>query len=243
MKLNIATYNIQHCRDYVRSKGAESEIIDIDKVASTVKGFGADICGLNEVYNKEMLDGGADQAKAIAESLGYYSYFARAIDYRGFEYGNALVSRFPITSTRKVPLVVPQNMRKKERYEDRVLLVAELDVNGEPFTVMVCHFGLSDEEQTLAADTVLAEVKKIKTPLVFMGDLNVRPESEIISRLRSSLCDVSHFCGTEPPTFDSLNPDRKIDYIFANNSVKIISTDVPRVVCSDHLPVTAKIEI
>ena len=243
MELNIATYNIQHCRDYVRSMGAESEIIDIDKVAATVKGLGIDICALNEVYNKEMLEGGANQAKAIGTALGFNSYFAKAIEYKGFEYGNALLSRFPIVSAKRIPLVLPDGMRKKERYEDRVLLVAELDVSGKPLTVMACHFGLSDEEREFATDIVLDEVKKIKTPLIFMGDLNAQPDFDVISKLRGALCDVSKLTDCEEPTFDSLNPYMKIDYIFTGGDIKVLGADIPRVVCSDHLPVKAKIEI
>ena len=243
MKLNIATYNIQHCRDYVLTKQSETEIIDIEKVAETIKGLGVDICGLNEVYNKEMLEGGADQAKAIAESLGFYSCFAKAIDYKGFEYGNALITRFPITSVKTFPIVVPDVEKRKERYEDRVLLVATLDVDGKDLTVMVCHFGLSDEEREIATQTVLAEVEKIDSPLVFMGDLNARPEFEVIARLRGALCDVSKLMNCEKPTHDSIAPYTKIDYIFTGNGVGVIETDVPGVICSDHLPVTAKIEI
>ena len=243
MKLNIATYNIQHCRDYVLTKQSESEIIDVEKFAETIKGLGADICGLNEVYNKEMLEGGTNQAKVIAESLGFHYCFAKAIDYKGFEYGNALVSRFPIISMKTFPIILPENMKKKERYENRILLVAKLDVNGTILTVMVCHFGLSQEEKDLATDIVLREIKNTDAPLVFMGDLNSRPETEVIARLRAKLCDITYLLDCEKPTHDSVAPYTKIDYIFTDESIGIIEADTPSVICSDHLPVTAKIEI
>jgi endonuclease/exonuclease/phosphatase family metal-dependent hydrolase len=76
-----------------------------------------------------------------------------------------------------------------------------------------------------------------------MGDLNAQPDFDVISRLRGALCDVSKLTDCEKPTFDSLNPYMKIDYIFTGGDIKVLGSDIVRVVCSDHLPVTAKIEI
>ena len=243
MIFNIATYNIQHCKSYVHFKETGEEILSPERVSEVIRELGADICALNEVYNQKMLDGGSDQAEKIADGLGYYHFFAKAIDYKGFEYGNALVSKFPIKAVKTVPIIVPENERKKPHYENRVLLVAELDIEGKPFTVAVCHFGLSDEEKELAVSTVLSELGDIKTPLIFMGDLNLSPDTELISKLQSELCDLSKQFGKEDPTFDSLAPYTKIDYIFAKGSLKAIDCEVVYAVFSDHLPVRATIEI
>ncbi len=244
MKIKIGTYNIQHCRDHLHFRKTNEELIDPKRVAETVKLFGAEVCALNEVYNQEMLgEGFCNQAKEIAAELGFYYYFAKAIDYKGYEYGNALISRFPITSAYAVPLVVAPEARKKERYEDRVLLIATLDINGTPFTAAVCHFGLSREEQELATSTVLSELANVKTPLVFMGDLNLTPDSDLIAALGERLFDTAKLSDKALLTFPSHAPNIKIDYIFTNSFCKAVSVDVPDAVYADHLPVTAEIEL
>ena len=245
MKLKVGTYNIQHCRDHLCYKKTNEEVIDPKRVSAVIKQMGVDICALNEVYNQEMLEGEGfcNQAKEIAAELGFYYYFAKAIDYKGYEYGNALLSRFPITSAYTVPLVLPPEERKKERYEDRVLLVATLDINGLSFIAAVCHFGLSREEQELATKTVLAKLTDAKTPLVFMGDLNLTPENDLIANLGAKLFDTASLSDKALFTFPSDAAKRKIDYIFTNELCKAISADVPDIVFSDHLPVVAEISI
>ncbi|MBE6546453.1 MAG: hypothetical protein E7668_03295 [Ruminococcaceae bacterium] len=54
--------------------------------------------------------------------------------------GNAIVSRYPIVGWRTigVPAI-------GEDAEDRVILVAEIDVEGTILTVMNSHFGLTNE--------------------------------------------------------------------------------------------------
>lgn len=243
MKIKIASYNIQHCRDHIYFKENGTERLVLPEMANVIKAMKADVCALNEVYNQEMLEGGINQAKEIGKELGFYHAFAKAIDYKGYEYGNALVSRFPIVSTKLVPLVLSEEKKKKPRYENRVLLIAELDVNGSPLTVFVCHFGLSPEEAELATETVLVEAEKIKTPLVFMGDLNLTPDSELIKKISACLFDAAQLSDADNFTFSSDAPFEKIDYIFTNGHCKATSFEVPNLVCSDHLPVRADIEI
>jgi len=244
MNIKVGTYNIQHCRDHLYFKETGTERILPSRVAAAVKTMDLDVCALNEVYNQEMLgDGYLNQAKEIARELGFNWYFAKAIDYKGYEYGNALLSRYPIISARRVPIVVPKEKMKKPRYENRVLLIAELDVNGTPLTVAVCHFGLSEEEAELATETVLREAEGIKTPLVFMGDLNLTPDSPLIAKLGEKLFDTAKLSEKENLTFPSDAPKIKIDYVFTNERCRAKSFCVPNVVYSDHLPATAEIEI
>ena len=57
--------------------------------------------------------------------------FAKAIHIPGGEYGNALVSRYPIRSVRALPIVTtPEERDTEEKYEDRVLLIAEIELAG-----------------------------------------------------------------------------------------------------------------
>ena len=244
MKLKIGNYNIQHCRDHLHFLAAGEERILPSRVAEVITELGLDVCGLNEVYNQEMLegDGYINQAKSVAEALGYHYYFAKAIDYKGYEYGNALVSKYPIVSARTVRMSLPEELRKKPRYEDRAILIAELDVEGSPLTVAVSHFGLTPEEHGFNVETVLSELSGVKNPLVFMGDLNMKPENPLIGKLSSVLTDAAELTPGDNFTFSSDNPYMKIDYIFTGGGARALSFDVPKKVFADHLPVTAELE-
>ena len=243
MKIKIGTYNIQHCLDHLHFLRDGAQIISTKPVADVIRKLGLDVCGLNEVYNQEMLEGEnhCNQAKEIAAELGYYYHFAKAIDYRGYEYGNALVSRFPIVSARSVPLVLPEKERLKPRYENRVILIAELDVNGAILTVIVSHFGLSEEEKEFATRTLLSELRNIETPIIFMGDLNLTPETAQICRIREALFDTSLLSDPNQYTFSSSDPHIKIDYIFVNEQITPLSSGVSSLIYSDHLPVFCEI--
>ena len=243
MNIKIGNYNIQHCRDHLHFLATGEERILPNRVAEVISELGLEVCGLNEVYNQEMLegDGYINQARAVADTLGYSFYFAKAIDYKGYEYGNALVSKYPIISAKTVPMSLPEELRQKPRYEDRAILIAELDVNGSPLTVAVSHFGLTPEEHGFNVQTAVSELSEIRTPLVFMGDLNMKPENPLIGKLSSVLTDAVSLTPGDNFTFSSDNPYMKIDYIFTRGA-NALSFAVSNKVFADHLPVTAELE-
>ena len=80
MQVQIMSYNIQHCLNFITQE------IDYDLIADTIKKCGADIIGLQEVRNEGESEEYKNQAQIIAEKLGFYYYFAEAIyKLKGFE--------------------------------------------------------------------------------------------------------------------------------------------------------------
>ena len=243
MKLRIGTYNIQHGRWHAHFHRTGEEIIALESVAEVIRTMGFDICGLNEVRRNDGTEHDIDQAKVIADQLGYHFVFAKAIDHNGYEYGNALVSKYPILSARAVPIAVPVEKRisGQTRYEDRVLLIAELDVAEKPLTVMICHFGLHPDEIQLAVDTIRTEQKKLMGAVVLMGDFNLLPTSTYYARLASFLKD-STADPALPLTFPSHDPNRKIDYLFTTEDVCVTGVSAPAITQTDHCPYIAEVE-
>lgn len=232
MNVKIMTYNIQHCNAHLRG------VIDYDLIASAIAKEDADIVGLNEVYG----DGGGEisQAKILADAVGYpYFYFAKAIELRGGRgYGNALLSKYPISRAQTIPVPDPDPRRYSDYYESRVLLKADIALpSGEALTLGVVHFGLNPDEAESAVETVLKELPCERALLI--GDLNLTPDSEILEPIRARMTDTK----TKSPTFPSDAPRIKIDHIFATPDIKIASRDTPPTIASDHLPHTANIEV
>lgn len=244
MKVQIGTYNIQHGVDRLHYLKTKEWKVDLPAVVNAIRTMELDICGLQEVYDHDSLDGGKEQAKVIGEQLGYYYAFAKGSVYRWGECGNALVSKFPILSTRLIPMQVPMEKRiEGAYYDDRVMLVAELSINGRTVTVICTHFGLHADELNLAVDSVRAVVGEIKTPMIFMGDLNFGPSEHYYGRLCEVMTDTATLMKVSDNTFPSEAPNNRIDYIFVNDQVKVLDACVPELIVTDHRPYKIVVDI
>ena len=174
MKISVGTYNILSGVDYMHRVQTKEWRLVPEKFAEAIKEMGLEICALNEV--REIPGDGEhtwnETGKAIAEQLGYNYVFGKAIDVPGGGYGNALVTRYPILNVRTVPMrIAPENRDPNgvaRWYEDRVLMIVDLDVEGKTVTVMVTHFGLNDDEHALAVKIVREEAEKISNPIIFI---------------------------------------------------------------------------
>ena len=190
-----------------------------------------DLVGLQEI----MTLGGQSQADAIREGLGYEGAFGLAHDLGGgAHFGNAVLSRWPIASTRV------HELPAGDTSEHRSLLHAEIaSPHGViPFFVThlswKLHHGVAREAQVAAiAEIIRSAAPMSGLPPVLVGDFNAEPEASEIRFLKGlqSLGGKSNYfadcfghVGAGPGfTFDpTRNPfaeatheyPRRIDYIF-----------------------------
>lgn len=229
--MKIMTFNTQHCQSYIE------KTVDYGIMARTISDLGADIVGLNEMFNGGKYD---EQTKVLAEKAGMeYYYFAKAIDDSDGPYGNGILSRYKITSVEaiKIPDPLPRECQNGY-YETRVLLKARLE-NG--LTVLITHFGLNPDEQKSAVKTVLENLTEEKC--ILMGDFNVTPENEVLKPIREKMKDAGALFENKLLSFPSDKPRIKIDYIFTSLDIEIISADIPKIIASDHLPHIAEIKL
>ncbi|MBR2489206.1 MAG: endonuclease/exonuclease/phosphatase family protein [Clostridia bacterium] len=235
MKIKLMSYNTQHCLNYITRQ------IDFDIMADTIRKCGADIIGLQEMRNESEHPEYDNQAGILAEKLGFYYYFAEAIKFSGVNpYGNAIISRYPIKNAQTVMIPDPDPKTGDRYYETRCLLKAEIDV-GDGLCVCVSHFGLNDDEQINAVDTVVKNLED-KT-CVLMGDFNVTPESTVLNPIREIMFDTAEKFDGEKLSYPSDKPEIKIDYIFTSKDIKVLGADIPAIVSSDHCPHIADIEV
>ncbi len=249
MKISVGTYNILSGVDYMHRVETKEWRLVPERFAEAIKEMGLDICALNEVRDIP----GDDEhkwnqtGKAIAEQLGYNYVFGKAIDIPGGGYGNALVTRYPILNVRTVPMrIAPENRDPNSVarwYEDRVLMIVDLDVEGKTVTVMVTHFGLNDDEHVLAVKIVRQEAEKINNPIIFMGDLNITEDTRHYAALCEFLTDSIAVAQGEVKSFPADAPDRRIDFLFTKGEIKALESRVPSIVVSDHRPFVATVEL
>ena len=236
MKIKLMSFNTQHCLNYITRK------IDFDAFAEEIRKHNADIIGLNEMRDQGTAADFQAQTKILAEKLGYYYYFAKAIDVNGTNpYGNAILSRFPIISAEKVMIPDPViKTGRKEWYETRCLLKARIDA-GSGLDVCVTHFGLNPDEQENAMKTVMKKISD--SNCVLMGDFNITPDNPLLVPVKEKMFDTAELFTENLLSCPSDIPTMKIDYIFTSHDLKVLSADIPADVVSDHRPFIAELEI
>ncbi len=249
MKIKLATYNVCHCGDYSNHKPGDPfqlKIITVDKTAEAIKTVGADIIGLNEVFNDGNREEFKEQTKRLAELAGYpYYYFAKGFDYKWCVIGNAILSKYPILNFEAIPIpTVPKEEREEKGwYEDRVLAVADVDVNGKTVKVIASHFGLIPVELERIVSKSCQIIDEANVPCVIMGDFNVQPGHEALDRILERTKSCAEEMGNEEFTFASYDPKVHIDYICVPKDADVLEYTVHKLKASDHMPISAVVDI
>lgn len=237
MALTVMSYNIHHA-----NPPSEGDRIDIDAIAKVIKENAADLVALQEVDVYTGRSGSQlHQAKALADRLDMYFYFAKALDYDGGHYGNAVLSKFPIEDSLRIFLPTLSHISA----EDRVFAGVKIKINGKDLWFGSVHLDYKSEENNLhQSQTLIQQLEHQSGLKIIAGDFNAEPHSETVRYFDQHFqrtCEAH--C---PPTIPVDQPKKAIDFIFHSKSDSL-RLEEHRVVdekyASDHLPVVAKINV
>jgi endonuclease/exonuclease/phosphatase family metal-dependent hydrolase len=197
-----------------------------------------DVIGLQEVLrpmsaDSASADTGVGQVQELAVELGYHVAYGAAFETGGMEFGNAVLSRYPVQATHV--LALPQ----LDSPYPRSLLHAELASPFGQIPFFVTHLthrfheGHVREAQVKAIAAHVKELAPLQQfPAILVGDFNATPASDEIrylSGLASLGAKSTYFCDTfalmgrgegitfshhNPYAADLREPDRRIDYVF-----------------------------
>jgi endonuclease/exonuclease/phosphatase family metal-dependent hydrolase len=210
-------------------------------VAAVLSEIDPDIVALQEVIGTGPR--GGSQIEEIGASLGMGWVMAPARQLRGHQFGNAVLSRFPIKQH------VSHDLSWKT-CEERRLQRADIEVHGHTLHVYNVHLGtaiLERRHQAQRLATIVSD-KHIGGAKLVLGDFNEWMRgltTELLSsRLKSvDLKDYLKRRNTYPGFFPILH----LDHIYYAGRVEIIGIELPRtrlaLVASDHLPLVADIRI
>jgi len=221
MRVRVMTYNIQ-------GHAAERQADHIVKVAETVASLQPDVVALQEVYCRPS----GDQAANVAHLAGLKLAFGKSCEINGGDYGNAILTRGTIESSRVHPL--------PGAGEPRSLLEARIALDGARFTLFATHlaaWGRLLRAARLEQIATLGDITaRAGSPHLVAGDFNVSPRAE---ELRALLAHghLSHCGDTREPTFPATR--QRLDYIFRDASWEVVETKVVRRGPSDHWPIVA----
>lgn len=181
-------------------------------------------------------DGGC-LVRELAEQLGAQPLRGATLLRRDSEYGNAVLSRYPVVAVHRIDLSVPP-------HEPRGALDVVIAVSGRPLRLLATHLGLRPYERRTQIRLLLAALERDRdVPTVLTGDLNEwflwgRPLRWLHRRFRPT---------PAPPTFPARRPLFALDRLWADPSemlerLAVHSSALARV-ASDHLPLVATLDV
>ena len=219
---------------------------DLNRIADVLADSGCDAAGLQEVGDPHSGSGTADHASWLAGRLGFYVAYGPNFTLAGRPYGNAILSRFPISRARNYDLSV-------EGREPRGCLRADLELpGGGALHFFDLHLGLSfGERRKQAARLLSADLLRdtaLTAPVVLCGDFNLWSPlpGPIVRILKSSLRDAAQELRHRKATWPSGRPLIRLDRTYVDSAVSLLGCGVvndPRArVASDHLPLWVDLE-
>ena len=233
--VRILTYNIHHAAGVDRK-------LDLDRIATVIGSVNPDIVALQEVDQNVARSGKVDQPAELARLTKMHVAFGDNIRFGGGKYGNAILSRFPISRFQN------HDLPNFENGEQRGVLVADIRIPSmeQPITFFATHFDHrpGDAERLASAEMINKLTKEQSGRLMLLaGDLNDTPESATLKRLGDHWTSVST---KELPTVPVRVPQRQIDFILFHPAKrwKVASVRVlPEATASDHRAVFSELKI
>lgn len=232
----VLTYNIHH------AAGADGRV-DLERIAAVIRAARADLVALQEVDRGVRRSGGEDQPQRLAELTGMHVAFAKNIALQGGEYGNAVLSRFPIERYENHALP------RLDDSEQRGALEVHVRIGGRPVVFVATHLDhcANDRERRASLATLreLVERNADRTVIV-AGDFNARPDSAVLSDATAFLRDACAAVGHTDLTYPAGKPSERIDYVLVlpRAGLGCVACQVlPEAVASDHRPVLATLTL
>lgn len=233
-RLRIATYNIHRCR------GLDGRTRP-DRIAAVLRAVDADVVALQEVIGPGAQGGG--HAEALGAALGMGWVMAPARQLRGHQFGNAVLSRFPILQQQE------QDLSWKS-CEPRCMQRVDVSVDGRTLHLYNVHLGtaiLERRHQARRLATIVAD-QRVSGPKLVLGDFNEWMRgltTKLLSEKLNSVDLRQHL--RRRRTYPGVFPILHLDHIYHAGRVEILTVTLPRtalaLVASDHLPLVADVRI
>lgn len=227
----IGSYNLHSC---VGVDGRR----DPARNAAVLHEMQCDIVALQEVDNQPGSAAHAMQLDFISNELGFSAVPGMRLVKRTGEYGNAVLTRFPIVAIRRHDL-------SYSRREPRGAVDVELDVAGSKLRVIAAHLGLRRSERRFQWRRLMVAIAEasLEIPTIVLGDMNEW-------YVPAATLREAHQAFGEPPApagFPSFAPFLRLTRIWVRPVTAIVRIEAHRSklsrIASDHLPLKATLDV
>jgi endonuclease/exonuclease/phosphatase family metal-dependent hydrolase len=230
--ITVLQYNVHQGLDYWSVPSAAALV---DRIESA----NADLVGLQEVNRGWDLSAGIDFFSYVRWRLPQYHAVYGRMDTALF--GNAILSRYPITDSSYGTLPHLTSAL------NRGYVWANIAAPGGPVLFVATHFTAYegfDVERAAQADAFVSFWAK-RPRAILAGDYNAHPDEVTITKLiASGLVDAGAAAGIAKDfTYSSGAPYERIDYVFVSPDVTPVSARILEGTASDHRPVLVVVRL
>jgi endonuclease/exonuclease/phosphatase family metal-dependent hydrolase len=244
VRVRLLTYNVHKCIGGVDRRYAPERIREV------IAHYAPDICLLQEVDEGCRRSERHRQVDLLGELLEmrHRTWFPNVSVRGGGQYGNAILSRWPLTETQNIDLSIPLKKKRSVlhgRYRIRVKRGRR--ETTRTLHVFNLHLGLSGAERKIQLRKFLASAPFAgfhpSTPVVVAGDFN-----DVWGSLGPLLAPAG-FRGLTKSlrTFPAYAPMRALDAFYLRGDARLVALRRSRLDiakrASDHLPLIADIEL
>jgi endonuclease/exonuclease/phosphatase family metal-dependent hydrolase len=232
--VRIATYNIHRCR------GLDGRTRP-DRIAAVLRTINADVVALQEVVGAGPHGGGHAEEIGAALGMGWVMTPVRLL--RGHQFGNAVLSRLPISQHLEHDL-------SWKTCEARKLQRVDIALTGCTLHVYNVHLGtaiLERRHQARRLATIVSD-RHVAGPKLVLGDFNewMRGLATTLLSAKLNSVDLRNFL-VRRRTYPGVFPVLHLDHIYYAGRVEVLGVEVPRtrlaLVASDHLPLVADVRV
>lgn len=221
--LRVLTYNIYH--------GETTDgRVDMDLFASIINEVKPDLVSLQEVDKNAKRTGVIDITEELSKRTGLKGHFVKHRDFQGGEYGNAILSRFPVKDIHVIdPSVTPGSGITIPLATIRLAKRTEIIFNCTHLSTKLA------DRKSQARQLMDYYIGADRMPMIITGDLNAEPHHEEIKMFFEEFAEADTSFENTFSTRTGLV--KKIDYILypRNDHWEVLET---KVICrgdaSDH---------
>jgi endonuclease/exonuclease/phosphatase family metal-dependent hydrolase len=232
--LRVVTYNIH------RGRGLDGRTLP-QRAVEVLRSLNADIIALQEVIGAG--PDGSGHAEEIGAGLGMGWVMASVRQLRGHQFGNLVLSKFPIKQHYQYDL-------SWKTCEPRCCQRVDLTIDGRTLHLFNVHLGTAFRERRDQAARLAAIVhdRRIRSPKIVLGDFNEWSGGIATAALSEKLqaIDLSVYLRRKR-TYPGILPFLHLDHIYYEGYVEIAGIEIPRtrksLIASDHLPFLAEFSI
>ena len=214
----VMTYNVHQGYD-------AGNVPSLDRLVDTIAREAPDVLVLQEVVRGWLIDGQHDVAGVLAARLGMRYVFGPTI---GDLYGNAVLSRYPMTDVRRVAFA----RQPGARYQPRGAIL--LTVAG--VLVIATHLDEHADASAIRLEQVRTLLREWdgRRPAILACDCNALPDTPELALIDAAgFGDLAAQAGGAAPTFPADAPRERIDYLFGTG-VQASQAHVVDSTASDH---------
>jgi endonuclease/exonuclease/phosphatase family metal-dependent hydrolase len=221
-ELTVMTYNLQ-------TGFSRDNVWDLEAQAKVIESYDPDVVILQETSRGWVITSAVDQVRWLSNRLDMNMVWGPSAN--DDLWGVAILTKGKVLASDMRMFDATNNLR-------RGVLGAVVPIEGGQLWLYATHLDNPEDAENvrLAQAAQLLEVAD-GSPAIAGGDFNATPETETIgAMLAAGFVDTG--AGPNRPTSED---DRRIDYIFARGSFRVVEAITPDVWVSDHRPFIARL--